>query len=118
MIKRKPVPVLKYKVPIINISSHQLTDTEYRILKFGLNHSFVKKDNVYKDIATHMEPLAYTALKKVENIQLENFHKFLRVCTNIFSKNVLNSEDFTYKNLKSLIQDENMVILHGDKDLN
>ena len=65
-----------------------------------------------------MEQLAYTALKKVENIQLENFHKFLRVCTNIFSKNVLNSEDLTYKNLKSLMQDENMVILQGDKDLN
>ena len=34
----------------------------------------------------------------------------------MFSKNVLNNEDFTYKNLKSLIQDENIVILQGDKD--
>ena len=95
-----------------------MTDTEYRQLKFGLDHSFVKKDNVYKDIATHMESLAYTSSKKVENIILEKFHEFLRGCTDIFSKNVLNSEDFTYKNLKSLMQDKNMVILHGDKDLN
>ena len=62
-----------------------------------------------------MESLAYTAQKKVENIQLENSHEFLRGYTDIFSKNNLNSEDFTYKNLKSLIQD-NIVILQGDKD--
>ena len=118
LIKRKPVPKYpEYKVPIINLSSHQLTDTEYRQLKFGLNHSFINKDkNVKKDIATHMESLAYTASKKVENIQLENFHDFLRGYTDIFSKNVLNSEDFTYKNLESLVQDENLVILQGDKD--
>ena len=30
--------------------------------------------------------------------------------------NVLNSEDFTYKILKSLMQDENIVILQGYKD--
>ena len=30
--------------------------------------------------------------------------------------NVLNSEDFTYKILKSLMQDENIVILLGYKD--
>ena len=63
-----------------------------------------------------MESWAYTASKKVENIQLENFHDFLRGYTDIFSKNVLNSEDFTYKNLESLVQDENLVILQGDKD--
>ena len=72
MIKCKLVPKYpEYKVSIINLSSHQLTDTEYRQLKFGLNHSFISKDkNVKKDIATHMESLAYTASKKVEKIQL------------------------------------------------
>ena len=44
---------------------------------------------VKKDIATHMESLVYTASKKVENIQLPNFHKFFRGFTDIFSKNVL-----------------------------
>ena len=118
MIKRKLVPKYpEYKVSIINLSSHQLTDTEYRQLKFGLNHSFINKDkNVKKDIATHMESLAYTASRKVEKIQLENFHEFLRGYTDIFSKNVFNFEDFTHKNLKSLIQNENIVILQGDKD--
>ena len=68
----------EYKVSIINLSSHHLADTKYRQLKFGLNHSFINKD-VKKDIATHMESLAYTASK-------------------------------------SLIQDQNIVILQGDKD--
>ena len=73
-----------------------MTDTEYRQLKLGLNHSSIKKDkNVTKDTATHMESLAHTVSKKVENIQLENFHKLLRSYTDIFSKNVLNSEDST-----------------------
>ena len=63
-----------------------------------------------------MESLAHTSSKKVENIQLENSHEFLRGYTDTFSKNVLNSEDFTCKNFKSLIQDQNKAILKGDKD--
>ena len=85
-----------------------------------MSHSFINKDkNVKKDIATHLKSLAYTVSKKKkkkENIQLEDFHEFLRACTDIFSKNVFNSEDFAYKNLKFLIQDENIVILQRDKD--
>ena len=118
MIKRKAMPKYpKYEVCITNLSSRQLTNTEYQQLKFGLNHSFINKDkNAKKDITTHMESLAYTALKKVENIQLQNFNEFLRGYTGIFPKNVLNSKDFTYKNLKRLIQDQNIVILQRDKD--
>ena len=118
LIKRKAMPKYpKYEVRITNLSSRQLTNTEYQQLKFGLNHSFINKDkNAKKDITTHMESLAYTALKKVENIQLQNFNEFLRGYTGIFPKNVLNSEDFTYKNLKRLIQDQNIVILQRDKD--
>ena len=63
-----------------------------------MNHSFKNKEkNVKKDIATHTESLAYTASKKVGKIQLWNFHDILRGYTDIFSKNVFNSEDFTYK---------------------
>ena len=92
----------EYKVPIINLSIHQLTDTEYWQSKFALNNSFINKDkNFKKDIVAHMESLAYTTSKKVENIQLSNFHEFLRGYTDMISKNVLNSEDFTYNNLKS-----------------
>ena len=44
------------------------------------------------------------------------FEEFLRGYNDIFSNNVLNSEDFTYKNLKSLIQDQNVAVFKGDKD--
>ena len=44
------------------------------------------------------------------------FEEFLRGYNDIFSDNVLNSEDFTYKNLKSLIQDQNVAVFKGDKD--
>ena len=99
MIKRKTVPKYpKYEVPVINLSSHQLADKEYQQLIFSLNHSIISKDkNVKKDITPHIEPLAYAGSKKVENIQLENFHEFLREYTDMFSKNVSNCEDSTDK---------------------
>ena len=48
--------------------------------------------------------------------QLENFHEFLHGYTDISSKNVLSTNDETYKNLKNLIRKSDIVILRGDKD--
>ena len=59
LIKCKRVPKdSEYKVPIINITNHQLTNTEYRQLKFGLNCGFINKDKNIKDITTHAKSLA------------------------------------------------------------
>ena len=63
-----------------------------------------------------MESLAYSASKQVDPSQLENFHEFLRGYTDIFSKNVLSTNDETYKNLKNIIRKSDIVILRGDKD--
>ena len=63
-----------------------------------------------------MESLAHSASKQVDPSQLENFHEFLRGYTDIFSKNVLSTNDETYKNLKNLIRKSDIVILRGDKD--
>ena len=63
-----------------------------------------------------MEKVAYIASKKVENLELENFYEFLRGYTDIFTKNLLSTEDLTYRNLKNLINNTNIVILSGDKD--
>ena len=63
-----------------------------------------------------MESLAYSASKQVDPSQLENFHEFLSGYTDIFSKNVLSTNDKTYKNLKNIIRKSNIVILRGDKD--
>ena len=47
---------------------------------------------------------------------MENFHEFLRGYTDIFAKNVISTEDHTYKELKTLIHNKDVVILKGDKD--
>ena len=75
-IKRKPVlKCPEYKVPIINLSSHQLTDTEYRQLKFRLNQSFINKDkNVKTDIAIHIESLAYTVVKGDQTLNFQGVY--------------------------------------------
>ena len=39
------------------------------------------------------------------------------MCTDIFSKNVFPSKDFTYRNLKNIIEVNKLVIVSGDKDL-
>ena len=58
-----------------------------------------------------MESLAYTAFKQVGPPQLQNFYEFLRGYTDIFSKNILSSNDETCKNLKNLIRKNDIVIL-------
>ena len=62
-------------------------DSEYKQLKFGLNHCFINKDrHIKKNIATNMESLAHSASKQVDPSQLENFHECLRRYTDIFRK--------------------------------
>ena len=60
--------------------------------------------------------MAYIASDKVDQTDLENFHEFLRGYTDIFAKNVISTEDYTYKELKTLIQNKDVVIFKGDKD--
>ena len=63
-----------------------------------------------------MESLAYSTSKQVDPSPLENVYQFSCGCTDIFSKNVLSTNDETYKNLKNLIRKSDRVILRGDKD--
>ena len=42
-----------------------------------------------------MESLAYSTSKEVDPLHIENFHEFLRGYTDIFSKNVLSTNDET-----------------------
>ena len=63
-----------------------------------------------------MESLAYSTSKQVDPSPLENVYQFSCGCTDIFSKNVLSTNDETYKNLKNLIRKSDRMILRGDKD--
>ena len=47
---------------------------------------------------------------------MEEFHEFLRGYTDIFSKNIFATKDYTYQHLKNLINDDNTVVVRGDKD--
>ena len=48
MKNKKDDTFTDYSVPIINISSYTLNDSEYNQLKFGLNHCFINKDKHIK----------------------------------------------------------------------
>ena len=45
-----------------------------------------------------------------------NFHEFLRSATNTFTQNVYRTKDSTYKLLKPLQRNKDIVLLFGDKD--
>ena len=108
MKNQKDDTFTNYSVPIINLSNYTLIHQLY---------SFINKDkHIKKNIAANMESLAHSAPKQVDPSQLENFHEFLRGYTDISSKNVLSTNDETYKNLKNLIRKSDIVILRGEKD--
>ena len=52
----------------------------------------------------------------VKNEQREDLHEFLRAYTDIFSKNVYMTKDMTFANLRSLIKNDELAIIQGDKD--
>ena len=97
--------------------NYQLNEKQYDQFKLGLNDCFINKDeNVKKYIAANMEPIAYIASEMVDQTGLENLHQFFPSYTNIFAKNVISTEDHTYKELKTLTHNKDIVILKVYKD--
>ena len=83
----------------------------------GLEYSFVDKGKRFKQqLAVNMETIANSAIKCAEDNKVQDFHEFLRACTNIFTKNIFATKDFTYKNLKNMINNDKLAIVSGDKD--
>ena len=58
-----------------------------------------KNKNIKKFLASHMESLAYTTSGKVQDNQLKEFHEFLHGYTDIFSKNIFATKDYSYHHL-------------------
>ena len=89
-------PVSKYKVPIINLSNYELSDTEHKELEMGLEYSFVDKNKRLKQqLAVNMETVSHSSTKYVEDNKVEDFHELLRAYTDIFRKNIYATKDFT-----------------------
>ena len=67
-------------------------------------------------MAIEIEALADSTNDKVKQEDKEEYHELLIKYTNIFSKNVNDTKDYTYQKLKNLINNLNIVILEGDKE--
>ena len=110
-------PRSKFKVPIFNVSSYDLPELEPKQLHLGLEYSLVDKPkHLKKNIASNFEIVSHKVSESINHGQLEDFHEFLRAYNKIFTKHIYATKDFTYKNLKNIIKDENIAILSGDRD--
>ena len=63
-----------------------------------------------------METLADSVKGDIDHKDLEHFHEFLRGYTDIFIKNIYATKDYTYHNLRGIIQNKNIAVVKGDKD--
>ena len=52
------------------------------------------------------------------DVDLEHFHEFLRGYTDIFTNNIYATSDYTYHNLRGMIQNKDIAVVKGDKDEN
>ena len=82
-----------------------------------MDYCFVDKNkDVWRFLAAHMEFLADSIKGNIDHKNLEHFHKFLRGYTNIFTNNIYATKDYTYHNLRGMIQKKDIVVVKGDKD--
>ena len=83
----------------------------------GLKYSFVDKNKWLKQqLAVNMETVSHSAIKYVENNKVQDFYEFLRAYTDIFTRNIYATKDFTYKNLKNMINNDTLAVVLGNKD--
>ena len=93
----------KYSVPVINLLTYHLKNIEYQQLKLGLDYSYIDKNiNTRKALPANFEILAQRTSDSVEAHRLEEYHEFLRRYTGIFTKNVIQTKDYTYHQFKKL----------------
>ena len=105
------------KVPIINLSDYKLSEIKRKQLQLGLECSFVNKNrDLKKNLAVELETIASQASPFIDQTKFEDFHEFLWAYTDIFTKNIHATKDYTYKNLKTLIENKDLVVISGDKD--
>ena len=67
-------------------------------------------------LAVNMESLADSVKGSIDHKDLEHFHEFLRGYTDIFTNNIYATKDYTYHNLRDMIQNKGIVVVKGDKD--
>ena len=116
MKKAEPKTTTKCSVPIINLSTYRLKDIEFQQLKLGLDYIYIDKNKkTRKFLAANFETLAQRTSDSVEAHRLEEYH-VLHGYTDLFTKNVFQTKDYTYHNLKNLIQEKDVVVMKRDED--
>ena len=85
-------------------------------LKYGLNYSFIDKNKFIKrDLEVEFESLV-TTVDELVTPEKEESHEFLRHTTDLLSQNVYHTKDNTFKETHKIRNNNNVVILPGDKD--
>ena len=114
MIELKQPPPQHNQLPRANLSRQVLSTVERSQLGLGLEYSFINKSkNQRKFLA---ESTCQSVDKNIDQGLKQEFHELRRGYTDIFIKNVNNTKDHTYNNLKALIKNKNLCVLSGDKD--
>ena len=118
LIKRKRKQCnTNYSAPIINLSNYNISSQETQQLKLGLHYCFVDKNKDFQRfLAANIESLADSIKRNINHKNLEHFHEFLRGYTDIFTNNIYATKDYTYHNLRGMIQNKDIVVVKGDKD--
>ena len=107
----------KQPIPVINLSSVDLSAEEMKQLEYGLDQSFVDRHaHVKKNVAASLETVADRLTPLAENDMKEHLHEFLRANADIFTKNVYSTNDNTYKKLQRLMRNKDIAVIPGDKD--
>ena len=82
-----------------------------------MDYCFVDKNkDVRRFLAANMESLADNAKGNIDHKNLEHFHEFLRGYTDIFTNNIYATKDYTYHNLRGMIQNKDSAVAKGDQD--
>ena len=116
MLKNKNTE-FNYSTSSINLSHIELTSDEASQFKLDLEYSFIDKNKyIKKNLAANFESLADKATESLESCKCEGFHELLRANVDIFTKNIYETRDNTYKNLKRTINDPNIAVVSGDKE--
>ena len=65
-----------------------------------------------------MESLVDSVKVSIYHKNLEHFHEFYCDYIDIFTDNIYATNDYTYHNLRGIIQNKDIVVVKGEKDSN
>ena len=86
-------------------------------LEHSLKQCFAGKNkHIKKGIDVEFETLCSSNNKDISSDDKENLHELLRPATNTFTQNIYRTIDNTYKVLKPLKRNKDIVLLSDDKD--